>query len=129
VARKKISREIEFDWDEAKLHEFIHDPSGPVGAELLTACGEVVLKGAKRRALRSTGRMQAAMYARVVEDDGELTAVIVSPATDPRSHNFPYAVVHEGSKVRDRRPHRSLRPALRDIRHLQIIDPGQGSAP
>lgn len=124
MARKRVGTggKVEFDWDEATVKRWIADPNGPLGTVLMQRLGDIVLAGAKRRALRRTGRMADSMYADVGVEDGKVVARIVSPATDPRSHNFPYPIVHEGRKVRDRRQHRSLRPALRDIRKSVYVD-------
>jgi hypothetical protein len=116
MSRKKIGPVI-LDWDDRKLDHYLNDPTGEIGVELVDKLGAVVLAGAKRRALRRTGAMASAMRYRVIREDGELYAVIESPVQNKET-GFPYAVVHEGKKVRDRRPHRSLRPALRDIRKI-----------
>lgn len=120
----RISNEVTIDWDEATVHAWAADPNGPLGEVLLRQLAEIVLAGARRRALRRTGRMADAMTYEITHDEmsGNLVARVISPATDPRSHNFPYPIVHEGKRVRDRRPHRSLRPALRDIRHSVYVD-------
>ena len=119
MARKRITRTVELEWNEAAVREFTHDPNSDLGERLLRRCGEIVLAGAKRRALKRTGRMADAMYFEVGTGPEGLSVAIISPAEDPRSHNFPYAIVHEGAHVRDRRAHRSLRPALLDIRHIE----------
>jgi hypothetical protein len=106
------------EWDLEQVRRFIDDPNGELGITLMTALGETVLKGAQKRALRRTGRMAREMRYEVGNDGVSVYTDVISPAQDPRSHNFPYPIVHEGKKVRDRRPHRSLRPALRDIRQI-----------
>jgi len=121
MARKKLGP-VEFDWDEATVKRWAADPNGPLGEVLMRRLGEIVLAGAKRRALVRTGKMRDSMYLDVGTDEGKVVARIISPAQDERSHNFPYAIVHEGRKPRDRRAHRSLRPALRDIRHSTFVD-------
>src|SRR5258708_11961640 len=103
--------------DTFPLEKFYGDPLGPLGEELIGRLGEVVLEGAKRRALHKTGRMEEAMYSVLGEDELGLYADIISPVQNPQS-GFPYAIMHEARKIRDRRPHRSLVPALRDIRNI-----------
>ncbi len=104
------SQPVVIDWDDVQIAEWMADPSGELGTKLMAKLGEVVLRGAKRRALRRTGRMAAEMYTVVGRDEHGLYADVVSPVF--------YARFHEGKRVRDRRPHRSLRPALRDIRKI-----------
>ncbi len=118
MARRRLDYGVIIDWDESQVREFIASPNGELGRTLMTALGEVVLAGAKRRALRRTGRMIDAMRTEVGRDEQGVYTDVVSPVRDPDT-GFPYAIVHEGKKVRDRRPHRSLRPALRDIRHIE----------
>jgi hypothetical protein len=80
---------------------------------------EIVLAGAKRRSLKRTGRMQAAMAIEYGSDETGMYADITSPVKSIRNKvGYPYAFAHEGRHVVDRRPHRSLRPALRDIRKI-----------
>jgi len=118
--------EVVLEWSEIEVARFTRDPSGPLGVDLMEACARVVLAGARRRALRQTGDMISAMRAEVGSDGLGLYADVISPVQSrkPSSYQqrtgqgFPYAIVHEGKKVRDRRPHRSLRPALRDIRTI-----------
>src|SRR6266851_2001046 len=104
-------------WDEFALAAFYRDPRGPLGVDLMERLAEVVLAGARRRALQRTGNMMRAMRYELGSDEESLYADIISPVQDPKT-GFPYAIVHEGRKVRDRRPHRSLKPALRDIRYI-----------
>jgi Bacteriophage HK97-gp10, putative tail-component len=120
MARKSLQYGVVIEWDETQVHRFLAEPNGELGRDLMEALGQVVEDGAKRRALRRTGRMQAAIMHEVGADTAGVYVDIVSPVQDPRS-GFPYATVHEGSKVRDRRPHRSLRPALRDIRTIEAL--------
>ena len=108
---------VVIEWDEIQYQSFIRDPAGPLGYELMDKLAAVVLAGAKRRALRRTGRMIGEMYYELGSDEAGMYADIISPVQDPKT-GFPYANVHEGRKVRDRRPHRSLRPALADIRNI-----------
>jgi hypothetical protein len=116
------------DWDEAALFEFEHNPDGELGITLMHLIGEVVVAGAKKRALvrkdrypggSPIGQMRAEIRYHVGTDAGGLYCDIISPATNP-DDGFPYPLMHEGKKVRDRRPHRSLRPALRDIKYIEV---------
>ncbi|HEY5987035.1 MAG TPA: hypothetical protein VIV12_11770 [Streptosporangiaceae bacterium] len=112
-----MARTIEVKWDDRQLREFLNNPDGPVGEQVFAKLGEVVLAGARRRALRRTGRMAAEMYYKVGRDAVGLHTDVVSPVRS--AQGFPYPWVHEKrGKVRDRRPHRSLMPALRDIRKI-----------
>ena len=54
----RVQREfgVVIDWDESQVREFMDDPNGELGRTLMEALGEIVLEGAKRRALRRTGR-------------------------------------------------------------------------
>jgi hypothetical protein len=70
---------------------------------------------------RRTGAMVRAMKYSLGKDEAGMYADIISPVQNPKT-GMPYAIVHEGKKVRDRRPHRSLRPALRDIRKILTAD-------
>jgi hypothetical protein len=128
VPGPKIKKEfgVVIEWDEAEVDLYLANPNGPLGAGLMHALGEIVAEGAKKRALRRQGaptdprgHMADLMTFQVGEDEISVYTDVYSPATDPRSHNFPYPLVHEGKKVRDRRAHRSLRPALRDIRNIE----------
>jgi len=105
------------EWDLAQLAEFERNPDGELGRGLMEVIGQGVEDAAKRKALRRTGRMADAITHEVGSDADGLYADIISPATDPKT-GFPYPVTHEGAKVRDRRPHRSLRPALDEIPHI-----------
>lgn len=118
MGRKRVvGGPVVIEWDETTVHRFLSEPEGELGRTLMVALGEIVLAGAKKRALRRTGRMADEM-AFVVETDAEgLFTGVYSPAVNPET-GFPYPIVHEGRKVRDRRAHRSLRPALRDIRNI-----------
>ena len=107
------------EWDQSQLKHFLSDPTGPLGLELMHKLAAVVLEGAKSRALRRTGRMAAAMRYELGEDESGMYADIISPVQNPKT-GFPYAIVHEGKKIRDRRPHRSLKPALADIRKILV---------
>jgi len=106
------------EWNEAEVRQFLEEPDGELGRTLMTKVGELVVKGAQRRALRRSGRMADEITFRVDRDDEGLFTAVESPARNPKT-GFPYPIVHEGRKVRDRRAHRSLRPALRDIRHIE----------
>jgi hypothetical protein len=103
-------------WDEAELAAEFDDREGVLKG-LMTAIGEVVVLGAKRRAERRTGTMQRDIAYAVLEDEAGIYVDIYSPARAPKT-GFPYPIVHEGKKIRDRRPHRSLRPALTDIKKI-----------
>jgi len=115
------SRDVYLDWDDIALDAFLNDPDGPIGRDLFVTLAETVLKGAKSRAERRTGAMADAMTYELGRDEAGLYADVISPVLSP-GRNFPYAIVHEGRKVRDRRPHRSLRPALQDIRHILLAE-------
>ena len=121
MARRKIDYGVVIDWDESQVRHFLADPNGELGRTLMEALGEIVLAGAKRRALRRTGRMVDAMRSEVGGDELGVYTDVISPATNPKT-GFPYPYLHEGPTrvLRDRRPHRSLRPALRDIRKIEI---------
>jgi hypothetical protein len=108
---------VVLEWDERQLDHFLKDPTGELGVELMTKLAEVVLEGARQRALTRTGRMRNEMKFTIGRDEQGLHADIISPVQNPKS-GFPYALAHEGKKTRDRRPHRSLKPALRDIRKI-----------
>jgi len=109
---------IFINWDEAATRRFLDDPHGGLGRTVMDALGQIVEDGARGRALRRTGRMAAEITHSVGVDERGLYAQVSSPVRDPRT-GFPYATVHEGRRVRDRRAHRSLRPALRDIRKIE----------
>lgn len=115
------SRDFYLQWDDFTLEEFLSSPEGPIGEELFRVLAQAVLAGAKSRAERRTGRMIDAMTYQLGRDEQGLYADVISPVLSP-GRGFPYAIVHEGRKVRDRRPHRSLRPALQDIRHILIAE-------
>ncbi len=118
MARRRLEYGVIIDWDESQVRQFLASPNGPLGRDLMDALGQIVEAGAKRRALRRTGAMQAAITHVVGADAAGVYTDIISPVQNPKT-GFPYAIVHEGRKVRDRRPHRSLRPALRDIRKIE----------
>jgi Bacteriophage HK97-gp10, putative tail-component len=110
VARPRQSREVVLEWDATQVAEWLGDPNGDLARQLMERLGEVVTAGAKRRALKRTGRMASEIHYVIGSDGQGIYADIISPVF--------YARFHEGQHVRDRRPHRSLRPALRDIRHI-----------
>ncbi len=122
MARKKIDYGVVIDWDETQVHRFIASPNGELGRDLMAALGEIVLAGAKSRSLKwhggGTGRMVEAMRSVVGTDEAGVYADVISPAQNPKS-GFPYPITIEGRKIRARRPHRTLRPALRDIRKIE----------
>jgi hypothetical protein len=110
------------DWNQAQVAEFMGDPNGELGRTLMHALGEIVTEGAKRRALRRTGRMADEMQFWVERDEAGVYTDVGTTAANPKT-GFPYPYVHEGPTrvIRDRRPHRSLRPALRDIRKIETV--------
>jgi hypothetical protein len=110
---------VVIEWDESQLDHYLKDPNGELGRDLMTKLAEVVLAGAKARARVRTGRMRNEMRYRIGRDERGLFADIISPVRNPVT-GFPYAIVHEGKKVRDRRAHRSLKPALRDIKKILV---------
>jgi hypothetical protein len=110
MARPRLSQEVVLEWDDVQVAGWLNDPNGDLGLQLMARLGETVTAGAKRRALKRTGRMAAGIHYVVGRDRQGVYADVIRPVF--------YARFHEGAKVRDRRPHRSLRPALRDIRHI-----------
>src|SRR5260370_25505408 len=98
------------EWDTFTLEKFYRDPLGPLGEELIGRLGEVVLEGAKRRALHKTGRMGGAMYSLLGADELGLYADIISPVQNPQP-GFPYAIIHDARKIRAHRPQPRLVPA------------------
>jgi hypothetical protein len=118
AARREFG--VVVNWDESQVREFMADPNGELGRTLMQALGEIVLAGAKRRALRRTGRMVDAMRFEVGRDEAGVYTDVLSPVQNPKT-GVQYAYFHEGPTriIRDRRPHRSLRPALRDIRNIE----------
>jgi len=111
MGRKKLSPDIIIDWDDAQLAEWMRDPNGDLGVQLMETLGDYVVSGAKRRALKRTGRMASEIYKQMGTDAAGVYVDIISPVY--------YARFHEGKHVRDRRPHRSLRPALNDVRRIE----------
>jgi hypothetical protein len=111
----------DLQWDNFAYAAFFDNPEGPIG-DLFHRLAEIVLAGARARCEKRTGRMAAAMRFDVFDDAQGLYADVSSPVRSPgpgrRMTGFPYAVVHEGRRVRDRRPHRSLKPALNDIKKI-----------
>jgi hypothetical protein len=104
----------QIEWDEAELDHALYDSDGPAG-QIIGQLGEIALAGARRRALRRTGKMQDEMYTKVERGVHGPAAIVVSPARS--AQGYPYPWVHERrGKVRDRRPHRSLVPGLNDVR-------------
>jgi hypothetical protein len=118
---RRASNEVLIEWNQIEVERFLHDPNGELGRGLMAKLGEVVLAGAKRRALRRTGRMANEMFFKVDTDARGVYTDIISPAQNEKS-GFHYPLMHERKKVRDRRPHRSLRPALADIRKILTRD-------
>jgi hypothetical protein len=105
------SEPVTVAWNPAELERFFREPDGELGRGLFEAIGAGVAERARRKALRRTGRMASAITHQVGADEAGLFVDVISPVTDPRT-GFPYARAHEGPHPRDRRPHRSLRPAL-----------------
>jgi hypothetical protein len=105
------------EWNTTQLAEFERNPHGELGRTLMRAIGEIVTEGAKRRALKRTGRMAAEITFEVGADETGVYTDVLSPALNPVD-NFPYPIMHERKKPRDRRPHRSLVPALQDVKKL-----------
>jgi hypothetical protein len=105
------------EWDEFEWLQFTRDPAGELGRTLMTAIGEIVVAGAKRRAEVRTGAMRDQIRFEVGTDPAGVFTDIISPVRNPKD-NFPYAIEHERKQPRDRRPHRSLQPALNDIPRL-----------
>jgi hypothetical protein len=108
------------EWSAAEAHAFAGSPDSELGRTLMRAVGEVVLAGAKRRALRRTGKMIAAMRFEVDADEHGVFTAVISPVTNAKGFN--YALVHEDAHPRDRRPHRSLVPAMQDVRKLEGVE-------
>jgi hypothetical protein len=104
----------EIIWDPAALADLIENPDGPL-APMLHAFGAAVVKEAQARALVRTGRMRNEIRYETVRGPKGCYVQIVSPAVNP-SDGFPYPLVHEDAHPRDRRPHRSLVPALQAVR-------------
>jgi len=110
---------VEVTFNPAVLYGMTHSPRG-VGAVVCSAAGRTVAAGAKRRALRRTGRMADEITWRLVIGAEGVSVQVISPARDPKT-GFPYPIVHEVRHPRDRRPHRSLVPALADIARVPGI--------
>jgi len=110
-------KDIAIIWDQYEFDAFSRNPDGPLGRDLMEVIGEGVVEIAKQKALRRTGRMASQITHQVDADSTGLYADIISPATDPKT-GFPYPMAHEGSHPRDRRPHRSLKPALDEIQSV-----------
>jgi hypothetical protein len=113
----RASREVTIEWSEREVRRFSREPNGDLALQLFRKLAEVVLAGAKRRALVRTGDMRNDMEYRIGTDDVGLYADVISPVQNPKT-GFPYALMHERRKPKDRRPHRSLAPALNDIRKI-----------
>jgi hypothetical protein len=104
---------VVIEWDPYALKNFQDNAHGPF-SPALRALGEIVTRGAKARAEVRTGRMRSEITYVLHSEPGGCSVEIISPAVNP-ADGFPYPIVHEGRHVRDRRPHRSLRPALMDV--------------
>ena len=74
---------------------------------------------ARTKALKRTGSMAGAMRIEVGTDEAGVFCDVISPVRNPKD-GFPYAIMHERKKPRDRRPHRSLVPALESL-HGKIV--------
>lgn len=103
-------------WNDVEYVKMLHDEFGPLGP-VLNRAGAIVMAGAKRRALKRTGKMAAEIFYQVGSDATSVYVDVRSPVRS-KSRSFPYASVHEGRHVRDRRAHRSLKPALNDLKRL-----------
>lgn len=112
---------VVIEWNTTQVKRFLDDPNGELGVQLMHRLARVVLDGARQRALSRTGRMRSEMTYIVDRDEQGLFAAIISPVQNPKT-GFPYAIAHEAKRIRDRRPHRSLKPALRDIRKILTSD-------
>ena len=126
MAAERAGRGVEVTWNDAELASFEHNPDGEA-KPLVDALGRVVTEGAKRRALVRTGQMRSLIYYTVEPDEIGMRVEILSPARNlnPNEDEWPafnYPIVHERKHPRDRRPHRSLVPALLDLR--KITEPG-----
>jgi hypothetical protein len=108
---------VTIEWDEAALRRYFDAPRGTVGRELIEVCGEAVAARARRLALRRTGKMAREITCEVTEGEGGPCAIISSPAVNEKT-GFPYPKMHEGPRTRDRRPHRSLVPALNEVNRI-----------
>ena len=113
----RASREVIIEWDDREIRRFTREPNGDLALQLFRKLAEVVLLGAKRRALVRTGDMKNDMQYRIDTDEIGLCADVFSPVQNPKT-GFPYAIMHERRKPKDRRPHRSLAPSLNDIRKI-----------
>jgi hypothetical protein len=109
--------QIAIEWHPAEFDEFCRNPRGPLGRDLMDVIGAGITERAKAKALRRTGRMADEIHYEVSADEISMYADIISPAVNPQT-GFPYPVTHEARKVRDRRPHRSLKPALDEIQDV-----------
>lgn len=110
-------RDVEIS--ETAIAEMFADPEGPL-RPIMERCAGIVVAGARRRAEKRTGTMAAEITARgPALDDRGLYIDVISPAVSKTG--FPYPTVHEGRHVRDRRAHRSLKPALNDLKKLGFI--------
>jgi hypothetical protein len=111
-------RDVEID--EAAVAAMFRDPDGPL-RPIMERCAGIVVLGAKRRAEKRTGTMAAEIeISGPGLDDRGMYIDVISPARAKKT-GFPYPTVHEGRRVRDRRAHRSLRPALNDLKKLGFI--------
>ena len=104
---------IVYHWDEAAWTEFRTSGAGPT-APLWHAIGEIVVKGVRRRALVRTGAMRASAQYELTEEADGIGVTVSMPVKDPKT-GTEYAIFHERAKPRDRRPHRSLVPAMGDV--------------
>jgi hypothetical protein len=99
--------------DHLALAAFLDNPHGTLALDVMTPIAEVVKNGAKRRAEVRTGRMRDSCRYSIAHDEAGVYADVGYTAVNDKG--FPYPLVHEDRRVRDRRPHRSLRPALNDV--------------
>ena len=111
-------RDVEID--EAAIAEMFRNPEGPL-RPVMERCAGIVVIGAKRRVEKRTGTSAAEIHAgEPAVDERGMYIDVISPARAKKT-GFPYPTVHEGRHVRDRRAHRSLKPALNDLKKLGFI--------
>ena len=119
----RVQREfgVVIDWDESQVREFMADPNGELGRTLMEALGEIVLEGAKRRALRGTGRMIDAMKYEVGRDEAGVYTDVISPRAKPEDRVSCTRICTRGRRVSSGTGVRTgpSRPALRDIRKIE----------
>src|ERR1035438_7179 len=65
----KASREVVIEWDSREVKRFTADPNGDLALQLFRKLADIVLLGAKRRALVRTGEMRNEMTTRIMIDE------------------------------------------------------------